>query len=345
MSVVALLALDGVPAHQLSTPGLIFGAASRSFHRGPPYELRVCSATDVITAPPGAFRITPDRGLDGLEDADTVILTGYRECPAAPSSAVLDAVRAAAARGARIGAIGAGAFVLAATGLLDGRRATTDWARVPELARRHPRIRLDTVDFVVADGPFLTSAGVLGGKDLCLRIVEEEHGVPVAVEADRQLFLMLPDPSETLRASDPDEGSARRPFADSGAECHFASTTAWMEANLRHPLTLAEIAEHAGTSVRSLSRGFRARTGLTPLQYLLRARVRRAQWLLEHSDAPVAQIATRTGLGTPANLRHHFQRLNGTTPSAYRAAFRELVGIFAPVERGQVATEDGMWRG
>ncbi|WP_217146970.1 helix-turn-helix domain-containing protein, partial [Streptomyces sp. AC627_RSS907] len=103
----------------------------------------------------------------------------------------------------------------------------------------------------------------------------------------------------------------------------------WMAARLDRPLTLAEIADHAGMSVRSLNRRFRADTGLSPLQCLLRARVRRAQWLLERTDLPVGQIATQTGLGTPANLRHHFQRHNGTTPGTYRAAYRSLAGMFA----------------
>jgi transcriptional regulator GlxA family with amidase domain len=340
MPVVALLALDGVPAHQLTTPALIFGAASRSFYRRPPYELRICAQGEVTTASPGPFGITQDRGLDGLEDAAAVIVTGYGGAPGPPSAAVLDAVRAAAARGSRLAAIGTGTFVLAASGLLDGRRATTDASHAAELARRHPRVAVGVgagaLELVVADGPFLTSAGVLGGKDLCLRMVEEDHGEMAGREADRQLFLRLPDPSEALRAEGPGGGLARAE-GDQG----LAPTRAWMEARLDRPLTLGEIAAHAGISVRSLNRRFRADTGLTPLQFLLRARLQRAQWLLEHSDTPVDHIAARTGLGTPANLRHHFQRLNGTTPSAYRAAFRALVGVFAPGKEQGPAPEPG----
>ncbi|MFD0418979.1 GlxA family transcriptional regulator [Streptomyces sp. NPDC127108] len=332
MTVVALLALDGVPAPQLSTPALLFGAASRTFYRRPPYELRVCAARDAITtAPPGPLLVTPERGLDGLADAGTVLVTGYGDCPAPPPPAVLEALRAAADRGTRIATIGTGTFALAATGLLDGRRATTAWSHAPELARRHPRIEVDLTDWPVADGQFLTSAGVLGGKDVCVRIIEEDHGKEAALEADRQLFLMLPNPSEALRADTPTKARAEEtPPPDTAIAAPLVPTTTWLESNLHRPLTLADIAAHANTSVRSLNRSFRVHTGLTPLQYLLRARVRHAQWLLEHTDTPVEQIPTRTGLGTPANLRHHFQRLNGTTPTAYRTAFRTLVALFAP---------------
>ncbi|WP_405653557.1 GlxA family transcriptional regulator [Streptomyces sp. RK9] len=326
MTVVALLALDGVPAPQLSTPALLFGAASRTFYRRPPYELRVCAARETVTtAPPGPLLVTPERGLDGLTDAGTVLVTGYGDCPDPPPPAVLEALRAAADRGTRIATIGTGTFALAATGLLDGRRATTAWSHAPELARSHPRIEVELTDWPVADGQFLTSAGVLGGKDVCVRVIEEDHGKEAALEADRQLFLMLPNPSDALRAAPRTPHGPHEPTP-------LTPTTTWLESNLHHPLTLTDIAAHAQTSVRSLNRSFRVHTGLTPLQYLLRARVRHAQWLLEHTDTPVENIPARTGLGTPANLRHHFQRLNGTTPTAYRTAFRTLVALFAPAD-------------
>ncbi|GGR96297.1 AraC family transcriptional regulator [Streptomyces aureoverticillatus] len=358
MSVVALLALDGVPAHQLSTPALLFGAASRAYYHRPPYELRVCAAARTVrTAGPAVMTVTADHGLDGLADAATVIVTGYASCPAPPPPDVLDALRAAFARGSRLAAIGTGTFALAAAGLLDGRRATTSWSHAAELARSHPRTEVELGDWPIADGPFLTSSGVLGGKDLCVRIIEEEHGEQTAREADRHLFLMLPNPAEALRATPhptptptshpdptphPDPPPAPHPSLTPPPHPDFTAdpTATWLEANLHRPLTLSDIAAHAGTSVRSLTRHFRAHTGLTPLQYLLRARVRRAQWLLEHTDTPVEHIPTTTGLGTPANLRHHFHRFNGTTPSVYRAAFRTLVGVFAPEDAAAGTTPD-----
>ncbi|MFI5619778.1 GlxA family transcriptional regulator [Streptomyces sp. NPDC051567] len=320
MSVVALIVFDGVPAPHLTTPGLMFDAASRSSYHRVPYELRICAASgagQVATGAPGALRVATPWGLDGLAGAKAVVLAGSEGFRRDPPPGVLDAVRAAAARGSRVRAIGTGVFALAATGLLDGRRATTDWRHTGELALRHPRVDVDLGDRVVADGPFLTSSGVFGGKDLCVRLIEEDHGELPANEADRQLFLMLPDPSDVLGAG--------RGTGDGRA---FGATTRWMEECLDRPPALSDIAAHAGISVRSLNRRFRADTGITPLQYLLRARVRRAQWLLEHSGTPVDLIAARTGLGTPANLRHHFQRFNGTTPVVYQAAFHTLVSVF-----------------
>ncbi|MFE9661905.1 helix-turn-helix domain-containing protein [Streptomyces sp. NPDC005955] len=312
MAVVALLVLDGIPGAQLTTPGLLLGAVPRDRHGRAPHELRICAGPGFrTTAGPGPFGLATRWGLDGLDGARTVVVAGYRGFRDGPPAAVPDALRAAAARGCRLGAVGTGAFALAAAGLLDGRRATTDWRHTGELALRFPRVEVAPAQEVVADGPFLTSAGVLGGKDLWLRLIEEEHGGSVGREADRRLFLPLPEPPP-----------------EPVGEGALGPTIRWMEADLHRPLTLAEIAAHAGTSVRTLNRRFRAETGLSPLQHLLRVRVERAQQLLERGDLPVEHVAARTGLGTPANLRHHFQRLNGTTPGAYRAAFRSMVAMF-----------------
>ncbi|QKW49968.1 GlxA family transcriptional regulator [Streptomyces buecherae] len=393
MPVVALLLLDGVPAHQVTAAGIVFGSASPLAYRHAPYDLRLCSASDgpegvpadVATGGPGSVRIAVDRGLDGLADAETVIVTGYAGFRAEPSAAVVEAVRAAAARGSRVGAIGTGVLLLAATGLLTGRRATTLSQHAAELARRHPRVTVAPEESLVADGPFLTSAGVFGGKELYVHVVARDHGEEAGVEADRHLFLALPAPTEPPRAAGPrattgpppttgprgrsapdgvgrgtrgaeeaygadaeaqggqeaqgDQGAegshgardAQHAQGDQGSEGagEVEAVARWMATRLDRPLTLAEIANHAGMSVRSLNRRFRADTGLSPLQCLLRARIRRAQWLLERTDLPVGQIAAQTGLGTPANLRHHFQRHNGTTPGTYRAAYRSLAGMFA----------------
>ncbi|MFD7546101.1 GlxA family transcriptional regulator [Streptomyces sp. NPDC059816] len=324
MAVVALLVLDGIPGGQLTTPGLLLGAVPRAGRGRAPHELRVCLGPGFrATAGPGPFGLTTRWGLNGLDGARTVVVAGYRSFRDAPPAAVPDALRAAADRGCRLGAVGTGTFALAATGLLDGRRATTDWRHTGELAARFPRVEVAPAEEVVVDGPFLTSAGVLGGKDLWLRLIEEGHGGSVVREADRRLFLPLPEPPP-------------QPVGE-GA---LGPTIRWMEADLHRPLTLAEIAAHAGISVRTLNRRFRAETGLSPLQHLLRVRVERAQQLLERGDLPVEHVAARTGLGTPANLRHHFQRLNGTTPGAYRAAFRSMVAMFTQDTQSTQSTGD-----
>ncbi|MFF2353223.1 GlxA family transcriptional regulator [Kitasatospora sp. NPDC058115] len=333
MPVIAVVLLDGVPGHHVTTPAVCFGTADRC-HPRVSYEVRLCAAPGFrSTGGPAAFGLAAPWGLDGLAElteADTVLVPGQAVRPGDPPPEVVGALRAAAARGCRIGAFGSGTFTLAATGLLDGRRASTARGLAAELARRHPRTEVDPDGAVVADGPFHTAAGVLGGVDLCLRLITVDHGVAVAVETERQVFLELyAEDAEAPGGPVGPSGAPGGPVGASPVGDGLGPTLGWLEARLDRPLTLEDIAGHAGLTVRALSRRFRAETGLPPLQYLLRVRIQRAQRLLERGDEPVARIAARTGLGTPANLRHHFQRHTGTTPSIYRAAFRSLVASLA----------------
>ncbi|GGZ30972.1 AraC family transcriptional regulator [Streptomyces inusitatus] len=313
MPVVALLVLDGVPGHQLTTPGLVLDAAA-CVHRPARAELRICAGPGFrATAGPLPLDIAAPWGLEGLADADTVVLAGHDGFLAEPPAAVLDAVRAAAARGCRVAAVGTGAFTLAATGLLDGHRATTEWHHTAELAARHPRIEVDPAGAVVTDGPFPTSAGVFGGIDLFLHLVGLDHGPSVAGRTARRLIAPVYE----------DAGATREEIDRELAEtAGLEPTMRWLESDLRHSPTHAEIAAHARTSPRSLARRFLRQTGLTPRQYLLRARLERARHLLETEDATIDEIASRTGFGSPASFRRHFHRLTGTTPRAYRASHR-----------------------
>ncbi|MFD1152418.1 GlxA family transcriptional regulator, partial [Saccharothrix hoggarensis] len=224
------------------------------------------------------------------------------------------AVRAAAAGGARVASICTGAFDLARTGLLAGKRATTHWKYAPELARRHPDVEVDASVLFVDEGAVLTSAGVAAGLDLCLHLLRRDHGAAFAAEVAR-LIVMPPQrdggQAQFLRHADPPDTDAS-----------LQPTLAWLEANLREPLTLGAIARHAGVSERSLSRRFRQEVGSAPMRWLLAARVRRAQQLLETTDLPVEQVARETGFGAANTLRHHFGRIVGTSPHAYRKTFR-----------------------
>ncbi|MEU2673135.1 helix-turn-helix domain-containing protein [Streptomyces sp. NPDC007164] len=325
MSVIAVLALDGVPGHELTGPGMCFGTAARH-HPQVAYELRYCTAPGFRgTGSPAPFGIDTPWGLDGLAGADTVLLPGHAGFRDEPEPAVADALRAAADRGSRIGAIGTGTFTLAATGLLDGRGAATGRQYAAELARRHPLVEVDPEGAVVDADPFHSAAGVLGGLDLCLHLITLDHGTPVAIETERQVFMQLHAPAGAEEA--PAVASRHRAGPHS-----LGPTLRWMDAHLGQPLTLSDIAGHAGLTVRGLNRRFRAETGLSPLQYLLRARVQAAQRLLERGDEPVERIAARTGLGTPANLRHQFQHHTGTSPRIYRTAFRSLAAALTGVE-------------
>ncbi|WP_395296452.1 GlxA family transcriptional regulator [Kitasatospora hibisci] len=314
MHVVAVLALDGVLPFELSLPGQVFGSAGRAAGQ-PHYEVLVCAPGRTVTTPSeyGALRLTVPHGLEALSEADTVIVPGHSGFLDPVPAPVGEALRTAADRGARIASLCIGAFTLAAAGLLDGWRATTHWQYADELARRHPRVEVDRDALFIDQGRRATSAGIAAGLDLCLHLVRRDLGSAVAAATARRIVMPLQrDGGQTQFIEHPapeDRTTSLRP------------TLTWMERNLHQPLTLAEIAGHAALSIRSLNRRFRAQTGTTPLQWLLRARVDLARELLETSGLSVGQIADRTGLGTPATLRHHFHRFVGTTPQSYRRTF------------------------
>ncbi|OPC79448.1 transcriptional regulator [Embleya scabrispora] len=313
MSVIAVLALDGVPGHQLTAPGLVFGVAGRE-HRGVEYEIRICSGPGMrATGGPAGLRIGAPYGLDALADADVVLVPGHDRHRDAPPAGVLAALRAAASRGGRIAAVDTGAFTLAATGLLSGRRATTNRRHTDELAELHPDIDVDPLGVAIEDGPFLTAAGVFGGVDVCLRLLAHDHGRRVAEATSRELITPL-----HVYADDVQEAIAREVADSVGLD----PTLRWMRDHLHDPLTVAGLAAHARTSVSSLTRRFHAHTGLSPLQYLLRLRLEEAQRLLRETDLPVELIADRTGFAAPAAMRRYFRALGDTTPSAYRRACR-----------------------
>jgi len=312
MHVVAVLALDGVVAFDLATPIEVFNR-TRLADGSTAYEVRVCAAAAEVDA--GAFVLKAPWGLDALESADTILLPGCADPTVPVPEEVLDRLRAAARRGTRIASICAGAFVLAATGLLDGARATTHWVAAGLLADRHPEIEVDPGVLYVDNGQFLTSAGAAAGLDLCLHLIRRDYGSAVAADAARLSVMPL----------ERDGGQAQfivheRPPAPRGST--MEPLLAWLEEAAARDLTLDEIAAHAGMSTRTLNRRFREQTGTTPLQWLHRARIRRAQHLLETTAHPVDRIGGQVGFGSPTAFRERFKRIVGTSPHAYRHAFR-----------------------
>ncbi|AXB42838.1 GlxA family transcriptional regulator [Amycolatopsis albispora] len=310
MHTVAVLALDKVIPFDLSTPIEVF-TRTRLPGGDAAYEVRVCGVSPAVDA--GAFVLQPRWGLDGLTGADTVIVPGCAEAAEVPE-AVLDALRRAAARGARIASICSGALVLASTGLLDGLRATTHWACAPALAARHPAVEVDPDVLYVDNGQLLTSAGASAGLDLCLHLIRRDHGSAVAADAARLSVMPL----------EREGGQAQfivheQPPVPRGSE--LEPLLRWMEENSARELTLNDIAAHAGMSPRTLNRRFREQTGTTPVQWLLRARIRRAQHLLEATAHPVDRIAGEVGFGSATAFRDRFKRVVGISPKTYRAAF------------------------
>jgi len=308
--VVAVLALDGVNPFDLAIPCEVFGRVRLDDGRAP-YRVRVCGVRRTVDA--GAFRVRTPTDLRGVAGADTVIVPGIDDPSRPVPRAVTAALRGAAARGARVASICSGAFVLAAAGLLDGRRATTHWLAAAELARRHPAIDVDPNVLYVDEGRILTSAGAAAGMDLCLHMVRRDHGAAVAAAGARLAVMPLE------RAG----GQAQfivheTPTADGAS---LEPLLRWLDAHHRETLPLRRIARQAAMSSRSLSRRFREQTGTTPARWIVRCRVRRAQHLLETSALSVERIGADVGFGSAATFRDRFSRTVGTSPQSYRRSF------------------------
>ena len=305
---VAVIAMHGVIPFDLATACMTF-AHIYPPGRPEPYRVRVCGEARDVKA--GSYDLCVGGTLDDVAVARTVIVPGIADLTAPISERVIATVRTAAARGSRVASICTGAFILAEAGLLDGCRATTHWAAAKELARRYPRVRVDADVLFVDEGRVLTSAGAAAGLDLCLHLIARDLGNAAAASAAR--LAVMP-----IRR---DGGQAQFIVPDPTAmHSELGPLLAWMDEHAHRALTLNEIAAHASTSVRTLSRRFKASTGTTPAQWMLEARIRRARNLLETTDWPVERIANEAGFDSASSLRESFGKRLGTTPSAYRRA-------------------------
>ncbi len=309
---VVVLCLDGLVAFDLTAPAQAFQLAAKSGGE-PLYELSTCSPDGGSVQTTSGFSVTPTADLRALRRAQTIVVPGYATIFTSPPAEVLDALRAAARRGARLISICTGAFGLAHAGVLDGRRTTTHWAWAEELARRFPAVEVDPDALFVDEGDVLTSAGLSAGIDLSLHVIRRDFGAEVGERVARH---MVAPPHR-------DGGQAQYfkpelPLASGSLE----PTRRWAAERLDEPLDVAAMSRHAGVSPRTFARRFRAETGTTPLQWLLAQRVLEARRLLEATDLPVEEIAWRVGFGTAASLRDHFRRATATTPTAYRRSFQ-----------------------
>ncbi|GAA2751789.1 GlxA family transcriptional regulator [Amnibacterium kyonggiense] len=305
---IVVLVLESALALDVGIPMQMF----RRRH-GAPYEVTMAGIRRGVVPAAGGFGYAVERGVEALEYSDTVIVPGYADLASPIDPAAIRALRDAAARGARIVSVCTGAFALAAAGLLDGHRATTHWQQAAELAARYPRVTVDPDVLFVDEGRVLTSAGVAAGIDLCLHLIRRDHGVRVAADVARQIV------AAPYRSGGQAQYLPHALPERTGST--FARTREWALGRLGEPLTVAELAAHAGVSSRTFARRFVEDTGHPPLQWLLRARLDRARELLEATDLGLDQIAAQAGLGSAHNLRSHFHRIVGTTPSAYRSAF------------------------
>ncbi|MFF3568114.1 GlxA family transcriptional regulator [Nocardia jiangxiensis] len=303
---VAVLALDGVTPLDLSIPAQIFSARSET-----PYEMTLCALTPTVRTSVG-FTVAAAGGPAQVRAADTVIVPGC-EPPGRPPEAAIEMLAQVRDQGKRMVSICTGAFTLAAAGILDGLRATTHWQYIDDFEQDFPAVRVERDVLYVDEGEVLSSAGVCCGIDLCLHIVRRDLG---AVTANRIARGVVAAPHR-------EGGQAQyvpAPVPVAG-ETSLSDTRGWALQRLGEPLTLRLLARHAGVSQRTLMRRFAEETGTTPLQWLLNARLGRARELLETTDHPIDHIARDCGLGTAANLRLHFRRALGTTPTTYRRTF------------------------
>ena len=312
---LSVLVFDGMAPFELGVVVEIFGLP-RPELAVPWYDLRVCAEEPgrPLRAV-GGFSMTAEHGLDAFAEADTVMVVAVPDVRAEVSPAVVEALRAAHRRGARVVSICSGAFALAAAGLLDGREATTHWRYADLFQRRYPQVRLDPDVLYVDGGDVLTSAGSAAGLDLCLHLVRQDHGARVANAVARRL--VVPPHREGGQAQFV-EAAVSPVTEDDGV----GRAMAWALDHLAEPITVAELARQAHLSPRTFIRHFNRHTGTSPLRWVIVQRVMASLPLLEGTTTSVEEIGAAVGFDSPVTFRHHFARAMRTSPSAYRRTFR-----------------------
>lgn len=288
-----------------------FGCAAAVF-RDPPYRFSVCTERAGNVRTTEGFDMVVTSGLRALDTAGTIVVPGWLPINREPSDAVVRALVRAHRRGARLVSICSGAYLLAATGLLDGRRAATHWRYADELQRRFPAVQVDPDVLYVDHGDVATSGGSGTGIDLCLHLVRSDHGAAYAARVARRM--VMPPHREggqlQYRTEEPQSPQSLGVVLD------------WAAEHLADPLTVDDLAAQLNVSARTLARRFEEQLGTAPGQWLLTQRIARTRVLLEETDLPVETIATKVGLSSATNLRRRFRTALRTTPSAYRRAYQ-----------------------
>lgn len=314
---VAVLVRHGLMPMELGIVHQLFGAAVSAAGE-PLYEVLTCTSTPGEVRTDVDFSITVTRGPQILAEADTVIVPATHEPDETETCGFLPAPLADAIAlirpGARIASICTGAFVLAAAGLLDGRRATTHWMSAGQFRRLYPAVELDPDVLYTDEGKVLTSAGEAAGIDLCLHMIRCDHGSAVANTVARRA--VVPPHRDGGQAQ-----FIQRPVPQEPGSSTAPART-WALAHLGQPLSLSDLAAQASMSVRSFTRRFRDELGTSPAQWLTQQRIEHARQLLENTDLPIDRIAVEAGFGTTASLRQHLHAALGVSPRSYRTTFR-----------------------
>jgi AraC family transcriptional regulator, transcriptional activator FtrA len=307
---IVILAYSGVNVFEL---GLVFEIFELSRAMNDCYDVVICSERSGEKFKAGPISIETEYGFDELASADTVIVPGWIDIDAAPPSHVLAQLKLAHETGKRVVSICSGVFLLAAAGLLDGRRAAVHWSQAKILAERYPKIRVDADVLYVDEGDVLSSAGRAAGMDLCLHIVRKDHGGTIARAVAQRMVI------PAFR----DGGQAQ--YIPHSAQTQIDSLTElreWLLQNLSRKIDIDEMAERVCMSRRTFLRRFHAATDLTPGEWLIRERVGRAKTLLEETVMPIEHVAENVGFASADALRHHFRKRFGVSAASYRSSFR-----------------------
>jgi AraC family transcriptional regulator, transcriptional activator FtrA len=279
----------------------------------PWYRFAVCSSERGQLRAAGGITVAAPHSLKILERADTIIVPGWRDADEAPPADLVRKIRAAHERGARICSICSGVFVLAAAGILDGKKVTTHWRYAERLQQRYPRLRVEPNALYVDEGSVVTSAGSAAGLDMLVHLVRRDYGPNVANRVAQRL--VIPPHRDGDQAQ-----YVPRPVAREDAG-RLSRLLDWMRANLDKPHSLTSLAKRASMSSRTLLRHFKEATGLAPGEWLIRERVALAREMLESGKVPIARVSDRAGFGSDESFRRHFRLRVGASPVAYQRRF------------------------
>jgi len=309
---VAVVAFDRISPFHLAVPSVVFGDVHPSVPR---FDFSVCAAEPGPLSTTVGFTVSVAHGLEVLGTADIVIVPSWRDPAEQPPQPLLAALVAAFQRRAQVVGLCLGAYVLAEAGLLDGRRATTHWAYVPDFRRRYPQVEVDADVLYVEDGNIVTSAGTAAGLDCCLHLLRQRYGADCANRVARRL--VVPPHRQGGQAQ-----YIEQPVPDTAQDSRLAELMDWVRAHLAVAHTLDSLAARSLMSRRTFTRRFHQLTGSTVGQWLLGERLAFAQRLLESTDQPIDTIAALAGFGSAVSLRHHFRRAFAVSPTNWRQTFR-----------------------
>ena len=308
---VAVLAYSGMATFELGIVVELFGLPRPEFPNW--YRFKVCALETGPLAATGDLKITPRHGVEAFSRAGTIVVPSWRP-EQQPPERLVRILRRAHDRGARLVSICSGAFVIAATGLLDGRRATTHWRYAAQLAQKYPNIKVEPDVLYVDEGDLLTSAGSAAGIDLCLHVVRKDFGENVASQVARRLVVY------------PHRDGSQAQFVERLVPAEetlwLAKLFEWSQSHLNEDLSVERLAKQAGMSKRTLSRRFAGEIGTSPIEWLIGLRLARAKQMLEKTARSIDEIASDTGFGSAPAFRHHFRRRLNTSPVAYRTHFK-----------------------